>query len=86
MSSLMPVLHHTASTSSRMMTDDDCPETYRAWRSSFLNTIRDLDLTGSEKLDLLLKWLGKESSEHLAFEGSPHRQTRSCSQKGLGQA
>lgn len=44
---------------------DDCPETYRVWRSSFLNTIKDLDLTASEELDLLSKWLGKESSEYV---------------------
>ncbi|XP_061128960.1 uncharacterized protein LOC133150443 isoform X1 [Syngnathus typhle] len=44
---------------------DDRPESYRAWKSSFFNTIKDLDLTASEQLDLLSKWLGKESSEHV---------------------
>lgn len=46
------------------ITLDDRPETYRAWRSSFLNTIRDLDITAGEELDLLSKWLGKESSAY----------------------
>lgn len=36
---------------------DDHPETYSAWKSSFSNTIKDLDLTASEQLDLLSKWL-----------------------------
>lgn len=44
---------------------DDHPESYRAWRSSFINTIKDLGLTASEELDLLSKWLGKESSEYV---------------------
>ncbi|KAK0147466.1 hypothetical protein N1851_013070 [Merluccius polli] len=44
---------------------DDQPESFRAWQSSFLNATQDLDLTASEELDLLVKWLGKESSEHI---------------------
>ncbi|CAI5671390.1 unnamed protein product [Oreochromis niloticus] len=44
---------------------DDQPEGYRAWQSSFVSTIQDLELTASEELDLLVKWLGKESSEHV---------------------
>ncbi|XP_061678699.1 uncharacterized protein LOC133502197 [Syngnathoides biaculeatus] len=44
---------------------DDQPESYRAWESSFLNAIQGLGLTASEELDLLVKWLGKESSEHV---------------------
>lgn len=38
---------------------------YRAWQSSFINAIGDLGLTASEELDLLLKWLGKESVKHV---------------------
>lgn len=44
---------------------DDTPENYRAWESSFLNATRGLGLTYGEELDLLVKWLGKESSEHV---------------------
>lgn len=44
---------------------DDQPESFRAWQSSFLNATQDLHLTASEELDLLVKWLGKESSEHI---------------------
>lgn len=44
---------------------DDTPENYRAWESSFLNATQGLGLTYSEELDLLVKWLGKESSEHV---------------------
>lgn len=44
---------------------DDRPESYRAWKSAFSNTIKDLDLTASEQLDLLSKWLGKDSSVYV---------------------
>lgn len=44
---------------------DDRPESFRAWQSSFHNAIRDLGLSASEELDLLTKWLGKESSCHV---------------------
>lgn len=44
---------------------DDTPESFRAWQSSFLNATRDVGLTYGEQLDLLVKWLGKESSEHI---------------------
>ncbi|XP_057705305.1 uncharacterized protein LOC130923571 [Corythoichthys intestinalis] len=43
---------------------NDKPKNFRAWKRSFSNAIRGLDLTTSEEMDLLLKWLGKESSEH----------------------
>lgn len=44
---------------------DDSPENFRAWQSSFFNATQGLGLTCSEELDLLVKWLGKESSEHV---------------------
>lgn len=44
---------------------DDRPESFRAWQSSFHNAIRGLGLSASEELDLLTKWLGKESSCHV---------------------
>lgn len=44
---------------------DDTPENIRAWRSSFLNATQGLGISYSEELDLLVKWLGKESSEHV---------------------
>lgn len=44
---------------------DDSPENFRAWQSSFFNATQDLGLTYSEELDLLVKWLGKESGEHV---------------------
>lgn len=44
---------------------DDRPESFRAWQSSFHNAIRGLSLSASEELDLLTKWLGKESSCHV---------------------
>ena len=44
---------------------DDRPENFRAWQSSFHNATRDIGLSAKEELDLLLKWLGKESSDHV---------------------
>nr|XP_049573427.1 uncharacterized protein LOC125966899 isoform X1 [Syngnathus scovelli] len=40
------------------------PASYRAWRLSFQNAVRGLNLTPSEEMDLLVKWLRKESGEH----------------------
>lgn len=42
---------------------DDEPQNYRTWKSSFLNVIKDLSLSPREELDLLIKWLGPQSSE-----------------------
>ncbi len=44
---------------------NDKPQSYRAWKCSFENAVRGLDLTASEEMDLLPKWLGKESAEHV---------------------
>lgn len=44
---------------------DDHPENYWAWKSSFTSAIEGLRLTASEELDLLVKWLGPKSSEHV---------------------
>lgn len=43
---------------------NDQPYSYKAWKQSFGNTVRGLGLTSSEEMDLLVKWLGKESAEH----------------------
>ncbi|XP_048868217.1 uncharacterized protein LOC125740722 isoform X1 [Brienomyrus brachyistius] len=42
---------------------NDQPENFRAWRASFLNVTKDLDLSPSEEMDLLVRWLGCESAE-----------------------
>ena len=44
---------------------DDKPENYWAWKSSFESATAGLDLTVGEELDLLSKWLGQESSQHV---------------------
>ncbi len=51
---------------------DDTPESFRAWESSFLSATQGSGLTYSEELDLLIKWLGKESSEHVKRIRSVH--------------
>lgn len=42
---------------------DDNPENFRAWESSFFNATQDF--SASEELDLLVRWLGKEMSDHV---------------------
>nr|XP_054593164.1 uncharacterized protein LOC129160055 [Nothobranchius furzeri] len=44
---------------------NDKPQNYRAWKRSFLSATQDLNLSPSEEMDLLLKWLGKESAQHV---------------------
>lgn len=44
---------------------NDKPQNYRAWKRSFQTATSGLDLTPSEEMDLLLKWLGKESGENV---------------------
>ncbi len=44
---------------------DDRPENYLAWKSSFINVLEGLSLTPSEELDLLIRWLGPQSSEQV---------------------
>ena len=41
------------------------PQNYRAWKRSFLTAISGINLEPSKEMDLLLKWLGKESAEHI---------------------
>lgn len=43
---------------------DDKPESYLRWKATFQSTIRDLGLTASEEMNLVIRWLGPESSEH----------------------
>ena len=44
---------------------NDKPQNYRAWKRSFLTAVRGLNLEPREEMDILLKWLGKESVEHI---------------------
>lgn len=46
----------------RMTRFDDRPDGFRAWASSFKAMTSGLDLSAQEELDLLIKWLGPESS------------------------
>ncbi|KAL1478828.1 hypothetical protein MTO96_052352 [Rhipicephalus appendiculatus] len=51
---------------------DDRPENYRSWRSTFQGMTRSLDLNANEELDLLVKWLGVESSGYAKRLRSVH--------------
>lgn len=49
--------------STGLMKFDDKAENYWAWKASFCNVIDNIGLSVAEETDLLIKWLGKESSE-----------------------
>ncbi|XP_053386674.1 uncharacterized protein LOC123538141 [Mercenaria mercenaria] len=46
---------------SRLSNFDDRAERYFSWKNSFLNIVKELDVTATEELDLLARWLGPES-------------------------
>ncbi|XP_033755669.1 uncharacterized protein LOC117338425 [Pecten maximus] len=49
---------------SRLHKFDDSPENYSAWKTSFCSIMDELDVTHAEELDLLVRWLGPESTKH----------------------
>ncbi|XP_037617247.1 uncharacterized protein LOC119483203 [Sebastes umbrosus] len=51
---------------------DDKPENYHAWYSSFTNAASEVNLTSTQELDLMTKWLGKESGEQVKRIRSVH--------------
>ncbi|KAI3352353.1 hypothetical protein L3Q82_005321 [Scortum barcoo] len=51
---------------------DDRPENFRAWYSSFAGAIAEVHLTPTQELDLMTKWLGKESSNQVKRIRSVH--------------
>ena len=42
---------------------DDQPENYLSWRSTFTSVLQGLDISANDEVDLLIKWLGPESSQ-----------------------
>lgn len=58
--------------SSGLLKFDDCSENYWAWKASFVNLTRELNLTAREELDLMVKWLGKDSPEQVKRIRSVH--------------
>lgn len=48
---------------SRLCKYDDSPGYFLAWKASFQNVMHELDVTPAEEVDLLVKWLGPESSK-----------------------
>lgn len=49
--------------STGLMKFDDKAENYWAWKVSFCNAMDNIGLSVAEETELLIKWLGKESSE-----------------------
>ncbi|XP_069809647.1 uncharacterized protein [Dendropsophus ebraccatus] len=51
---------------------DDQPENYRGWKCAFRTAISDLGITAAEELDLLIRWLGPQSTERIKRLRSVH--------------
>lgn len=51
--------------SSGLLKFDDCPQNYWAWKTSFQEVTRELNLSAREELDLLVKLLGPDSSSQV---------------------
>jgi hypothetical protein len=49
---------------SRLTRFSDKPESYYVWKQTFQTVTKELRVTDSEELDLLVRWLGPESSKH----------------------
>lgn len=48
----------------RLTSFNDKPETYASWKNSFKNIMEELGVTPVEEVDLLVKWLGKDSQKY----------------------
>lgn len=42
---------------------DDQPENYLSWKATFTSVLQGLDISATNEVDLLIKWLGPESSQ-----------------------
>ncbi|XP_042150458.1 uncharacterized protein LOC121838334 [Ixodes scapularis] len=51
---------------------DDHPENYRVWKATFKSMVQTLEVTANEELDLLVNWLGRESSVYAKRLRSVH--------------
>ncbi len=51
---------------------DDKPENYHAWYSSFISATNEVGLTPIQELDLMTRWLGKESGQQVKRIRSVH--------------
>ncbi|XP_071151136.1 uncharacterized protein [Mytilus edulis] len=49
---------------SRLTSFNDQAESFHTWKASFKNVIDELQVSDSEQIDLLIKWLGPESGKH----------------------
>lgn len=63
MADLARVIARNQIVSTGLMKFDNKAENYWAWKASFCKAIANIGLSVAEETDLLIKWLGKESSE-----------------------
>lgn len=67
---------------SRLTKYDDKPDMYIAWKSSFKNVMSELNVSPAEEVDLLVKWLGPNSSNQaLRIRASNTVDPSQCLQK-----
>ena len=62
----------------RLSRFEDSPETFLTWKNSFKSVMSELGVKAGEELDLLIKYLGKDSSKSAvsmkpAYPGDPVR-------------
>jgi hypothetical protein len=48
----------------RLTTFDEKPEHYLSWKVNFKGMLSELNVTPSEEIDLLIRWLGPDSGRH----------------------
>lgn len=73
---------------SRFTVFNDQPVSFPVWKSSFINISQDLGVNPTEELDLLLKWIGSDSTKHaqsirIANASNPAEALRKMWTKGM---
>ncbi|CAG2217614.1 unnamed protein product [Mytilus edulis] len=50
---------------SRLLKYDDRPENYLSWKDTFKCVMSEIDASPAEEIDLMIKWLGPDSSRQI---------------------
>ena len=48
----------------RVVVFNDSFEMYQSWKACFRHVCNDINISPSEEIDLLIKWLGRDSKKH----------------------
>ncbi|XP_069133222.1 uncharacterized protein [Argopecten irradians] len=64
---------------SRLTAFNDSPELFASWKATFQNIASEMEVSATEEIDLLIKWLGPESSRQAqALRAAKAGDPRSC--------